>query len=154
MAGESKKQIELKIAAGTYSIAKNESGKADIWKQKQMGLIVKNGNESALVKGFAACFKCSSVFSFGPSLGSSHLTRHAAECYSTLKQKDQPGTAPPLTQFLTKALTKQQCDRLIEACCGFIAIDLHPFSAIEGKGLKFCDFESSGVYIYTDICVA
>lgn len=139
MAEEKKKQIELKLAAGTCIIVKNEAGKAEIWKEKKIGLIAKvNGNESEAVKGFAACFKCSAVFSFIPSLGCSHLNRHAADCYSAPKLKGQQATASTLSQFLTKSLSPKQRDGLLEACCDFIAIDLQSFRAVEGKGLKFC----------------
>jgi hypothetical protein len=135
---ESKTQIELKIAAGTYKIVKNTSGKAEYFRQSKIGLVAAASDDDVtVVKGFAACFRCKTVLTWdSSSTGNSRLNRHAIDCYSSHShsKSQEPASESQLSRFLTKAPSKKQADRLLEVCCGFISIDLQPFKAVEGQG--------------------
>lgn len=130
-----KKQLELKIAAGTLVIVKNEAGKAECFTQSKIGLLAEFNNQSKIEKGYVACFHCKTVFTYNPVSGCNHLTRHTMKC-NTSGQATSTSTesGSQLTRYLSTALSKKQVDRLLEACSAFVAIDLQAFKFVEGQG--------------------
>jgi hypothetical protein len=139
---ESKKQVELKLAAGTYKIIQNTFGKAEYFQQSKIGLVAKPiDGDLTVMKGFAACFKCKTVLTWDTSAtGNSHLGRHAIDCYPPQSKSQQSISESLLTRYVARSLSKKQTDRLLEVCCAFVSIDLQPFKAVEGKGKQNFSF--------------
>lgn len=127
---ESKISIKTKILRGDCILVE-KNGSSVVW---QTFKNVMYNDEKHTYTGFVVCVKCSMLFKYNYSTGTSTLSRH--KCAITNIQK---GTQSSMDSFVSKRMKtipeklKSEC---IDKCVRFCSLDIRPMTTIAGPGFK------------------
>ncbi|CAF4222337.1 unnamed protein product [Rotaria sp. Silwood2] len=83
-------------------------------------------NDFERTTGLIACFKCSSVFRYGPKSRAKHFVAHASRC-SPLNSSDS---------IASDKLTSKEKNEIKDLYANWICSDLRPFTLVEDYGLE------------------
>ena len=106
--------------------------RSDVW--RDFSLVFEEAK--GVYSGFVTCLNCSKSLKHDrKTSGTTHLRRHAAACKSTVS-KERCNSSIAKFFAKKKVFPERAKEKLSDAVVDFVADDLRPVSAVEGRGLR------------------